>query len=97
MNFYYNETINITKGRNMFENFYALNWSMKLGFLSTSFNLLFFTPLFFAIAWYEKYGTNQNRTLINELVSSICWVSIIQNCTILPLEIMLNLFGPFTL
>ena len=97
MNFYYNETINITKGKNMFENFYALNWSMKLGFLSTSFNLLFFTPLFFAIAWYEKYGTNQNRTILNQLVSSLCWVSIIQNCTILPLEIILNLFGPFTL
>ena len=97
MDFHFNETINITKNKNTFENIYAFNWSMKLGFVSSFINFLFFTPLFFAIAWYERYGTNQNRTLLNQLVSSICWVSIVQNCTILPLDIIVNLFGPFQL
>ena len=80
-----------------FDTFYSPHWSMALGIISSMFNILFFTPLYFAIAWYEKFGTNQNRTLINQLVSSVCWNAILQNCTILPLEIILNLFGPFSL
>ena len=97
MNFHFNETINITNNTNMFENIYAFNWSMKLGIITSFINFLFFTPMFFAIAWYERYGTNQNRTLLNQLVSSICWVSIVQSCTILPLDIIVNLFGPLKL
>ena len=97
MNVHFSETINFTENTNMFEQIYALNWSMKLGLVLSFFNFLFFTPLFYAIAWYERYGTNQNRTLLNQLVSSICWVTIVQNCTILPQDIIVNLLGPFTL
>jgi hypothetical protein len=68
-----------------------------LGIVSTLLNILFLTPLSYSIAWYEKFGTSHNRTLLNQLVSSMCWIQIVQNCTVLPLEIILNFFGPFAL
>jgi len=30
-------------------------------------------PLLFGIIWYERFGTDSKRTLMNQLVSSICW------------------------
>jgi len=33
--------------------------------------------LFFGIAWYERFGSDRRRTLINKLLSSQCW-SVIQ-------------------
>ncbi len=32
--------------------------------------------LFYGIIWYERFGTDSNRTLINKLVSSVCWTII---------------------
>ena len=97
MDFNLSETINIDKHKNIYENIYIFNWPLKIAIFSTVLNILFFTPLFFAIAWYEKYGTNQNRTLLNQLVSSICWITIVQNISDLPLGIFMNLFGPLNL
>ena len=30
-------------------------------------------PFLYGIIWYEKFGTDSKRTLLNQLVSSICW------------------------
>ena len=30
-------------------------------------------PLLYGIIWYEKFGTDFKRTLINQLFGSICW------------------------
>ena len=97
MDFNFSETININEHKNIYENIYIFNWPLKIAIFSTVLNILFFTPLFFAIAWYEKYGTNQNRTLLNQLVSSVCWITIVQNISDLPLGIFMNLFGPLNL
>ena len=91
-----NSNFSETLKNNLFDNIYSLNWSMTVGILSTLINILCSTPLFFAIAWYERFGTNHNRTLLNQLVSSICWVTIVQNLTDLTLGILLNLCGPFS-
>lgn len=32
--------------------------------------------LFYGIIWYERFGSDNNRTLINKLVSSVCWTII---------------------
>ena len=43
---------------------------------------------------YEKYGSDHRRSLINQLVSSICWNIVVTNLTGVPLEIFLTLNGP---
>ncbi len=43
---------------------------------------------------YEKYGSDHRRSLINQLVSSICWNILVSNLTCVPLEIFLTLYGP---
>jgi hypothetical protein len=35
--------------------------------------------LLYSIIWYEKYGLDKKRTLLNKLVSSICWTAIAGN------------------
>ncbi len=30
-------------------------------------------PLLYGIIWYERFGTDLKRTLINQLFGSICW------------------------
>jgi len=30
--------------------------------------------------WYERYGTDHNRTLMNKLFASVCWVVFAQDC-----------------
>ncbi len=51
------------------------------------------TPLLFGVIWYEK--DNQNRTLINLLISSQLWYAIFWNVVIQPWTIFRYLFGPF--
>ena len=83
---------NVTE--NLFENIFILSWSMSLGILASVLNITIITPLSFAIVWYERHGTDNHRTLLNQLVSSICWNIIIQNMTAVPMDIFLNLHGP---
>ena len=32
-----------------------------------------FLPLLYGIIWYERFGTDLKRTLINQLFVSVCW------------------------
>ena len=36
----------------------------------------FIVALFYGIIWYERFGTDKKRTLINKLVASQCWAFI---------------------
>ena len=51
----------------IFENIYKFNWSMGLGITASVINVVFVTPVAQAIIWYEKYGSNQKRTLLNQV------------------------------
>ena len=33
-------------------------------------------PMFYSIIWYERFGSDKKRTIINQLVSEICWNAI---------------------
>jgi hypothetical protein len=47
------------------------------------------------IIWYEKFGSDKKRTIVNLLVSSICWNAIVWNVTIQSVGIARILSGPF--
>ena len=38
--------------------------------------IAFGVPLLYGIIWYEKYGNDAKRTLINRLVAFNCWIGI---------------------
>ncbi len=38
-------------------------------------------PMFYSIIWYERFGSDMKRTIINQLVSAICW-NVIYGCFI---------------
>jgi hypothetical protein len=78
-----------------FDNIYVKDITMFIPILASFVNILLITPLYCSIIWYERFGTDQRRTLINQLVAITCWHSVIYNVTCTPLEIVLNWFGPF--
>lgn len=38
--------------------------------------ILLDVAMFFGIIWYERFGSDNQRTLVNKLLTSICWISI---------------------
>ena len=82
-------------GTVFFENIYKMNPSKVLGIVTSVVGIVAMTPLFYFITWYEKYGSSQHRTLINQLVSTNCWHCIAYNIIGQTMEISLSLFGPF--
>jgi len=50
--------------------------------------------LLFGIICYEKYGSECKRTLINRLISLICWVTIQYICCIFYFDIFRCFIGP---
>ena len=91
--------LNYSTNLNCSDNFffailYQPHWSMTLGILTSLLNIAIVTPMSCSIIWYERFGSDYRRTLINQLVSSICWNIVLQNLITVPLEIMLTIVGP---
>jgi hypothetical protein len=51
----------------------------------------------FGIIWFERFGCDQKRTLINRLLTSVCLTGIEFYVIILPFEIVRHLNGPFSI
>jgi hypothetical protein len=51
----------------------------------------------YGIIWMERYGSDKKRTIINQLVSSMCWVFITWNCTVQISKLVRFLYGPLGL
>jgi hypothetical protein len=49
----------------------------------------------FGIIWFEHFGCDQKRTLINRLLTSLCLTGIEFYFVVLPFEIVRHLNGPF--
>ena len=53
----------------------------KLLAMTLSVSLLVFDmAMVQGLIWYEHYGTDNNRTLMNKLFASVCWVVFAQDC-----------------
>ena len=66
------------------------------GICLSMINIFVLTPMLYAIIWYERFGSNQRRTLINQLVAASCWHSVAYNLVGQTAEIALSIFGPFS-
>ena len=79
-----------------FSNAYQHDWYMALGILSSICNLFALTPFLSAIIWYERFGSDNPRTLMNQLVAFTCWNAIVYNVLNIPLSIFIDFFGPMS-
>ena len=92
MNF--NATL-IIKQELIFQEFYSFNTFQAFGLLVSFINIFLITSLLLLIIWYEQYGSNHNRTLINQFVTSTCWSGVAYNLLAQVPEVAIGLFGPF--
>ena len=88
-----NNTYNSSSGEifsGLFENRFS-----KISIVFGSFVIdLLNAILTYGIIWYEGYGLDIKRTLINKLVSSICWAAMIEIPLLQISEIPRYFFGP---
>jgi hypothetical protein len=48
----------------------------------------------YGIIWYEKYGSDKKRIIINRLLTSICWTGIEFYLLVIPVEVARYILGP---
>ena len=80
-----------------FSNAYKNDRYMALGIAISICNLFALTPILYTIVWYERFGSEHPRTLLNQLVASTCWNGIAQNILVIPMSILNDLLGPMSL
>ena len=52
-------------------------------------------PILYSIIWYEKFGSDKKRTVLDKLVGSVCWCIIVFYTLIQIPELFRIWFGPF--
>ena len=78
----FNCWLNMSCDKSLFEDDQNFNSIKIFGIVLSILSIVFLTPSMYAIIWYERYGANQNRTLINHFVASACWAGIACNILI---------------
>ena len=51
-------------------------------------------PIGYGIIWYEKYGSDKKRILVNRLLTSLCWTGIVVDIMVTPLDMLRYFYGP---
>jgi len=87
--------LHFMKNETFYHDFYSLNAFQVCGILTSFVNVIAVTPILFLIIWFERFGTNHNRSLINQFVTSTCWCGIAFNIFGQIPEIIISIFGPF--
>jgi hypothetical protein len=71
------------------------NGPLKTSVIALSILYLFFIiPSGLGIIWYERFGSDLKRNLINRLLTSVCWTGLIFFCFVQPIETARYIFGP---
>jgi hypothetical protein len=53
--------------------------SKIIGIVLTLLSMCINIPLYYSIIYFEKYGSDKKRTVLNKLVSSVCWCGVYFN------------------
>ena len=65
-----------------------------ISIVATLFSVFFLVPAGYGIIWYEKYGSDAKRILVNRLLTSACWTGIDMYFLIMPIDIARYIYGP---
>ena len=60
----------------------------------TILSIFIIVPSGYGIIWYEKYGVDQKKNLINRILTSACWTGIDLYLVALPFDIVRYVYGP---
>ena len=90
----FNSTV-LSKNETIFQEFYSFNVFHIFGLAVSLINVFAVTPLMSLIIWFQQFGTNHNRTLINQFVTSTCCCGMAFNLVGQIPEILIGIFGPF--
>ena len=63
--------------------------SKLIGITISMINIVPMSLFLYSIIWYERFGTNHNRTLINQFVTSTCWAGLVYNIFVLIPEVII--------
>jgi hypothetical protein len=74
---------------------YEWNASKISEILVSLINIIVVTPFAYYIIWYERFGANHRRTLINQLAASICLYLVVYNVFVQSMDIAVTALGPF--
>ena len=68
--------------------------SKIIGVISTWLSILVYIPLLYSIIYFENFASDKKRTILNKLVSSICWCGIHYQVFCQVPEMIRYCFGP---
>ena len=93
------DLVNLTKGdpkaeyifNELFQPRTSMILSVIFSVIASSINVAFF----YGIIWFERFGTDNKRTLINKLVSSQCWSIIYYLAFCQMADTLVYIVGPF--
>ena len=67
----------------------------KVLFMAVSIFIYILTvAMFYGIVWYERFGTDNKRTLTNKITTLICWNGIFDCPIVVLTDIAIYFFGP---
>ena len=72
------------------------NASKTIEIFASLINIVFVSPFYFYVVWYERFGANHQRSLINQLLASVCASGVAYNVFVQTLDILVTAFGPFS-
>jgi hypothetical protein len=75
-----------------YDNGFVFDTSLILAIVS----IIVATPLTFGIIFYEKFGSDKKRTLVNKLISSFCYTIIAWFLIIQTFTLARFIHGPFS-
>ena len=73
---------------------YQISGLMGVSIVFSIVTIILVTPLHLGLIFFEKFGSDKKRTLVNKLQSSICWYVIIWNFSIQAITIYIFSGGP---
>jgi hypothetical protein len=88
-----NSIVNVNE--TTFTAFYEWSPSKIIEILLSILSIFLVTPWLMYIIWYERYGDNHRRTLINQLVASQFYYWVFYNLFGQSLDVAITAFGPF--
>ena len=79
---------------NCFDRLDSIN-PFKIAYISsTVICIICAVPAFSTVIWFEKYGSDKKRTVINKLISTICYIGIFANVFVQGAFVSRFAFGP---
>ena len=77
-----------------FSEVYTIRPSIIIGVILSSVSICIIIPVLYSIIWYEKFGSDNKRTVLNKLAGSVCWYTILLHVLIQIPELIRYCLGP---